>query len=274
MAADRWLCWPWKTIRRSLVPNCGTGGSPFESPVVRCRSYQLDSDREIPPWDDFDPRICWSVIQDALQAMENDVLILLDTCFASGCVTGVDTATSKGKVEVIAASGYNEMAFGPEKVRTMWTGRIPTFTRELVQQLKTKAEKNLPFTATNLHLGLVKQIIHANFDTHARGAVLPTPVYFNLGQDLEAGSFLLKVFRESGGLNIDTAHLAEALPRKKLEGSLEIRQNSEGRTGIVIDVANSEDMKLANLLVETLKDIMQLKKVPGNSGTAEPGDDV
>ena len=126
--------------------------------------------------------------------MDNDVLILLDSCFSGGFITGVDTTKSKGKVEVIAASGYSEMAFGPEKVRTMWTRHVPTFTRELVKQLKSKAETNLPFTAANLHVGLVQQIIHANFDSQAHGGVLPTPVHFNLGQNLEAGSILLKPF--------------------------------------------------------------------------------
>ena len=42
----------------------------------------------------------------------------------------------------------------------------------------------------------------------------------------------------------------------------------------MIDVGSPEDMEIANLLVEKLKGIMQLKILPGKSGTAELGDDV
>ncbi|PVH82343.1 hypothetical protein DL98DRAFT_586683 [Cadophora sp. DSE1049] len=237
------------------------------------RSYQIAARSETPPWDVFDPQIRWSVIQDALQTMNNDVLILIDSCYASGCIMGVDTAKSKGKVEIIAASGYGEMAFGPEKVRTMWSRQIRTFSRELVAQLKSKAEKNLPFTAANLHLGLVQQIIQENYDTQAHGGVLPTPVYFSLGQDLESGSIPLKSFPGSANSN-EAVETPAGVHQKKLEGYLEIRQNTERRTGIAIDVTSSEDMELAHLLIEKLESVMEVTRMPGDSSTDGLGDEV
>ncbi|PVH82333.1 hypothetical protein DL98DRAFT_620367 [Cadophora sp. DSE1049] len=140
------------------------------------------------------PHVNWTTIQHELQRMDNDVLIILDSCASAGVVARTDATISRGKVEIIAACGYDENARAPNCVEMFATFFEPTFTRAMIDSLAASAQANSPVTAASLQLGMVKTILTNVFRSGYKGfEVLPTAVHFTVGNDPAASSIPLQI---------------------------------------------------------------------------------
>ncbi|KAI1404500.1 hypothetical protein F4819DRAFT_447793 [Hypoxylon fuscum] len=109
-----------------------------------------------------DNSVNWSEIQPKLRHANQDVLLILDCCFASTAARN-SRRIIPGNVELLAASSMAEPTPGPGKHR--WS-----FTKAIVKELVAACSQDQPITVSELHHRLASK----------DGALITTPVHFAL----------------------------------------------------------------------------------------------
>ncbi|KAE8441050.1 hypothetical protein EG329_005912 [Mollisiaceae sp. DMI_Dod_QoI] len=141
------------------------------------------------------PHLNWHLIQLWLQAMEVDVLILIDSCQAASAAAIKGNQTTSRRTEMIVACGYEQVACGnliftrpesddrtdkspsPERKKR----RYQSFTRALVRCLENFTRNRESFTVATLHHELLKSIVNDVFDTQDGLYTNSTPIYIDAG---------------------------------------------------------------------------------------------
>lgn len=143
----------------------------------------------------FNVSINWVHIQKRLQAMNIDVLILVDSCYAASLAVIQSKTPSTNRTEMIVAWGYDEKTFPSGKLGGLPRLRSRGFIAALVDCLKEYKKHRDSFTVSNIHRELVRNIVkYKYYNRTSTDEVTPTrtPSYINLGDDHTLNSITFK----------------------------------------------------------------------------------
>ena len=128
------------------------------------------------------PKVQWHALQTALLYSRSDILILLDSCCSAGSIT--PSAGARGGVtELIAASGFESLAYGPGPYS--FTTILMEELIRTVLQLSGKARQN--FSIVDLHQKILLSVVRK-----CSPNITSTPVYVKLRGATSKPSIVLR----------------------------------------------------------------------------------
>lgn len=137
------------------------------------------------------PSLDWQGIQITLECAAQDILIILDCCYASAAAATFVPGGFRqgGQTEILAGCGFEG--------RTQGVGPYST-TRALTRELNLRADRGETFSVVQLHQRLLAKMSHQhpvnNPDSREEDfdACFPTPVYVSLCSDYRQPSIPLR----------------------------------------------------------------------------------
>jgi hypothetical protein len=109
---------------------------------------------------------------------------------------------------MIAECGYHETTNASPWIKSYNQINRLSSNRTIAKVLLEKSQNSRCLTAATLHRAVVHTIIKANYDTGSI-LVLPTPVYFCLGDDTNSPSIRLQSLKRKLGKQVPEGHRAE-----------------------------------------------------------------